>query len=82
LRHDPAAPGDIEELGLQVLALERGMIGAVAPKAAELHQTNPLSTIRIFFSGADFLRGRRRISRTAASVECFFLGISKLSSRF
>ncbi len=41
----------------------------------------PSSTIRIFSSGANFLRVRRRISRTAASVDCFFCpAISRLSS--
>ncbi len=40
-----------------------------------------VDTIRTFSSGANFLRVRRRISRTAASADCFFvLGISRLSS--
>jgi hypothetical protein len=35
--------------------------------------------IRTFSSGANFLLVRRRISRTAASVDCFFFVISRLS---
>jgi len=34
---------------------------------------SPSRTIRTFSSGANFLRVQRRISRTAASVDCFFV---------
>ena len=34
---------------------------------------SPSRTIRTFSSGANFPMVRRRISRTAASVDCFFL---------
>jgi hypothetical protein len=33
---------------------------------------SPSSTMRIFSSGENFLRVRRRISRIAASLDCFF----------
>jgi hypothetical protein len=40
----------------------------------------PSSTMRIFSSGENFLRVRRRMSRTAASVDCLLCLVMKHSS--
>jgi len=85
-------PAGILEIGLDThpeeqqasrdLAYDSGQAPAPGHSSEMLcSPRSPSSTIRIFSSGANFLRVRRRISRTAASADCFFvLGILGLSS--
>ncbi|MBJ21112.1 MAG: hypothetical protein CL933_17025 [Deltaproteobacteria bacterium] len=49
------------------VAIATSLAGCIDPK-----DRRPSSTIRIFSSGENFGRLLRRISRTAASVDCFF----------